>query len=220
MASDYGNTAREKIPNSTLGFSFLLEVNGGGTGANPKTYAIDNAANDFLLGSTDDNAPGVFLFWPSDPGDFPSPLFPAPPNRQYDPGVAPNNIRLSQVPIDALTASFGISIGADASGRRNDGVPSSTNFNNGNFNTANAPGTVLGDFTGLRRITLTLLSPRFTFEADGTVEAPGVLVNGSRRLTPSNPVMDLKLNNLGAVGVVNLDPANVAAVGVYAELNI
>lgn len=215
--------------NATFGFSFLIEANGGGTGTNPKTYGIDNPANQFLLGATSDNAPGVTLGWPSDPGDSPDPANRvAPLSRQYDAGVSPNNIRLSQVSLQSITASYGI---RSEPSRPN--LPTSFFWQRSLNGLPGAADDIVGDLSGIRRLVVTLNHPRqdALLEAviGGLPQFGRILVNGSILLNETMPQVELEVSNLGLVTVVNLStgfdgegmivPIR-AVVGVHVEANL
>lgn len=220
----------EQAKNACFGFSFLLAANGAGPGANPKIYSALTPTNQFLLGFTDDAIAGVTLGWESDPGDniFPPgyPSVPAipPTSRAYPaapgPFFSPNNIRLSQVSLKSLTASYGIRA---LPGQNS--LPTGFAYGRNLFNLGAQPdNSIVGDFAGCRRVRVSLISPG-AFSAAAHVGF--VLLNGSIPLTRLNPTVELDVNNLGDITVVNMStdgaeqPAAVqAVVGVHVELNM
>lgn len=200
----------------SFGFSFVLEGNGGGTGTNPKTYSIADPNILFLKGVTNDNAPGVSVQWPSDPGDFPNSAFPAPPNRQYDPEVSPNNIRLSQVSIDSLTATHGIRPSPQQAS-----LPSSYGFTKDPSVPAIPP--LVGDLQGIRKLTVSLLARR-----DGAPFLPddmvllcnSIMIYGAANIaapSPGSQKHTFEFTNLGNVQIVNLSAVRLV-IGVHCEL--
>lgn len=194
------------IANGSLGFCFTITANNTG-GTNPKSYtALLNG--DFLLkGPTSDFAAGSNTGWASDPGDnvFPSTA------RDYAIALnlAPNNIRLSQVPIFSLTASHGIGRGV---GQEN--LPTSTNFGDAHLNTAlvgiNAnPFPTIGDVGGFSRITVSIIS---------TNAANSVLLNCGILLDANNPRHTFNMANLGLIQIVNLRAVS-EVIGVHCEVS-
>lgn len=195
----------------SFGFCFLLEANGGGTGTNPKDYLIYKPGNFDLKGQTDDNAPGVTPLWPSDPGDFPNQAFVQPPTRQYDVEVSPNNIRLSQVSIDSLTATHGI-----RPMPQQFSLPNSFGFSKD----PSVPGNlIVGDLQGISKLTVSILGH----------EDYGVVFGGAERLLVNNSIVLGPLfaglnqshtfteTNLGQIQVVNLCQTRIV-VGVHCEI--
>lgn len=186
-----------------------MRANGLG-GTFPKTYAIDNS-NKLLTGLVSEFSPVLFPFWPSDPGDNTFPTF----SRDYGPanggvvpdGLCPNNVRLSQVPLSSIVSSFGIGPGLS---QRN--LPTSTNYNNGNFDTTPGVGTTLGDFAGLKRVSIQLLNPL----SGGQL----ALVNATSILSGNVPIgTSFNVSNLGAITLVNLELTEIT-IGVTAEMNL
>lgn len=201
---------KEIVPAGTFGFSFIMRANGLG-GTFPKTYSIAAIGNKNLTGLVSEFSPVLFPFWPSDPGDNVFPTF----SRDYGPanggvvadGLCPNNVRLSQVPLSSLVASYGIGPGI---GQRN--LPTSTNYNNPNFDTTPGAVNTLGNFGGLKKVILQVENP--------VVAAPLCLVNGGFVLGLSiGDRIEIECSNLGAITVVNLNAGNIT-VGVTAEMNL
>ena len=201
---------KEIVPAGTFGFSFIMRPNGTG-GTFPKTYAVSSIGNKLLTGLVSEFSPVLFPFWPSDPGDNVFPTF----SRDYGPanggvvadGLCPNNVRLSQVPLSSLVASYGIAPGIV---QRN--LPTSSNYNNPNFDTTPGVGTTLGDFGGLKKVSISLVS----------AAAPGAvaLVNGGCLVSAEIPLKrEFEVSNLGNITVVNLTGAEIT-VGVTAEMNL
>lgn len=216
--------ARTKLvpSNSSFGFVFAMVANGGGSGSNPKTYSILGAAfatNQFLLGSTSDNAAGVSLGWSSDPGDSPDPITRAAPiTRQYDANVSPNNIRLSQVSIQSLRMTHGISYPRGVTPQPY--LPTGFAFER---TTSGAPAAdaIVGDFSGCRRITVQLIN-----DAGGGPPAIGLLANGIAlglgQAAARGPLPNMHVfheTNLGAIQVVNLS-SGIITVGVHVETDL
>lgn len=198
------------VPAGTFGFSFIMRANGLG-GTFPKTYSIATISNKNLTGLVSEFSPVLFPGWASDPGDNVFPTF----SRDYGPanggvvadGLCPNNVRLSQVPLSSLVASYGIGPGI---GQRN--LPTSTNYNNPNFDTTPGAVNTLGDFGGLKKVILQVENP--------VVAAPLCLVNGGFVLGLSiGDRIEIECSNLGAITVVNLNAGNIT-VGVTAEMNL
>lgn len=199
-----------EVPAGTFGFSFIMRPNGSG-GTFPKTYSVASIANRLLTGFVSEFSPVLFPFWPSDPGDNIFPTF----ARDYGPanggvvadGLCPNNVRLSQVPLSSLVASYGI---GPSTAQRN--LPTSTNYNNPNFNTTPGAVNTLGDFGGLKKVALQVENP--------AVVAPLCLVNGGFVLGLFiGDRIEIECSNLGAITVVNLNATEIT-VGVTAEMNL
>lgn len=210
MAGPSLNSTKVIPGNASFGFTFRIVGNGGGFGTAPKAYDPTIVGNDNLLGFTDDNTAGVTLLWASDPGDNSPPPVGAPGSRVYDPAppftaLSPNNIRLSQVALNSLRASYGIRSTPKAAM-----LPTSFGFNR-SLSLAQAADDIVGDIGGIRRITVSLLTPI----------PPGffVLCNGSIPLNDFMPSFTFHLNNLGAVTVVNQTGAP-AIIGVHCEINL
>ena len=178
----------------TFGFSFIMRANGLG-GTFPKTYSLASIVNKLLTGGTSEFSPTLFPGWASDPGDNIFPTF----ARDYGPanggvvadGLCPNNIRLSQVPLSSIVFSHGIGPGLT---QRN--LPTSTNYNDPNFNTTPGVVNTLGDFAALKRVTMMLVPG---------VRGSLVATNGGRLLSGDVPLpVEFDVSNLGALTVVNL----------------
>lgn len=212
------NRAKIVPANASFGFVFQMVANGGGGGTNPKTYGILSAANQLLLGSTDDNAAPVSLGWPSDPGDSTDPANRVPPGgRAYVANFSPNNIRLSQVSLQSLRMSHGIRSEATRAY-----LPSSSFFNRNNAG-APAADVIVGDFSGCKRIAVQLIN-----DAAGPPPpaGSGVVVNGlflslaQPVTTAPQPTLHVfHETNLGSIQVVNLSAA-VVTVGVHVETDL
>lgn len=201
---------KEIVPAGTFGFSFIMRANGLG-GTFPKTYSIATISNKNLTGLVSEFSPVLFPGWASDPGDNVFPTF----SRDYGPanggvvadGLCPNNVRLSQVPLSSLVASYGIGPGI---GQRN--LPTSTNYNNPNFNTTPGAVNTLGDFGGLKKVRIRVLNP--------ITRAAQLLVNGGIALgVLAGDEVEIDVSNLGNITVVNLTPSNLT-VGIAAEMNL
>lgn len=203
--------AKIAVPSGTFGFSFRMRANGLG-GTFPKLYSI-TGANTFLLGLVSEFSPVTFFGWASDPGDNVFPTF----SRDYGPanggvvadGLCPNNVRLSQVPLSSLVASFGIGPGLDQVN-----LPTSTNYNNPNFNTSPGAVNTLGNFGGFKRATISLLDPLLA----GLVLVNGALLN-SGAANNFEGRWPVEVSNMGAITVVNLTPATIT-VGVMVEMDL
>lgn len=209
--------------NSSFGFIFQMVPNGGGGGASPKTYSVTDPANQFLEGFTDDNAAPVSRGWPSDPGDSTDPVNRTPPaSRAYIANQSPNNIRLSQVSLVSIRYSHGI-----WREKNRQYLPTSTFFDR-DLSGAPANNEIIGDLSGCRRITVTLIDdatagnipPFVSLIANGIGLGLGTFRNAEGLGRGQMPVLHtFHLNNLGAVQVTNLSAA-VITVGVHVELSL
>lgn len=202
-----GNRQRLKTPNAVFGFAFVLQANGGGGPGTPfpKTYSIIDPTNFNLKGfvdETNNNAPVVA--WPTFPGFNPNPTI-GPFSRVYHSNITPNNVLLSQVSKASLVSTYGM-----RSKPQESFLPQE--FDYGRSPLFVNQDEVINNFTGIRRIAITLLSPT---AASGTVAQ--VLVNVTQMITPLHPRIELDINNLGEVSVVNLS-ADVVTIGVDCEL--
>jgi len=204
-----GDPVKTEIPAGTLGFSFRMRANGVG-GTFPKTYAVDGS-NLNLTGLVTEFAPILFPGWPSDPGDNIFPTF----SRDYGPanggvvadGLCPNNVRLSQVPLSSIVASYGI-----APGIKQRNLPTSSNYNNPNFSTVPGAVNTLGNFCGIKSMRLQVLDPWLPFSRD-------LLVNGGFAMSNFGAAFEIDMSNMGAVTVVNLRSDDIT-VGVTMEMDI
>lgn len=194
------------ICNGSIGFVFLMKAN------RTPTYSIADIANDNLLGTTTDGIAFVSKGWPSDPGDSVFPALTAGGGRDYaTPGAAeqaPNNIRLSQVPLISVRASHGISRGL---GQEN--LPTSSNFGSNGLNTNNTLAgsfPTIGNLGGFSRITVSIMSP---------VDTGNLLVNCSVQLNTAKRFHTFNEANLGLIQVVNLDDSDTVLVGVHCEVS-
>jgi len=202
-----GNRHRLKTPNAVFGFAFRLQSNGGGAPNTPfpKIYSITDPTNFNLKGFVDEtnNNPPV-VGWPTFPGFNPNSTI-GPFSRVYHSNITPNNVLLSQVSKASLVSTYGM-----RSKPQESFLPQE--FDYGRFPLFVNQNEVINNFTGIRRIAISLLSPT---AADGTVAQ--VLVNVTQMITPLHPRIELDINNLGEVSVVNLS-ADVVTIGVDCEL--